>query len=66
MMATKKMTMTPDTELKIAVCVSTYYKLNGVIPSYLELCSMLDEEERACAAEYMLSHGCIKARNISA
>ncbi|MEE3419976.1 MAG: hypothetical protein VZR02_02560 [Lachnospiraceae bacterium] len=55
-----------ETELTIAVCVSTYYKLNGGLPSYIELCSMLGDDMAPAITEYMIGQGFWKAQVLSA
>lgn len=58
--------MNSDMELKIAVCVSTYYRMNGVLPGYVELCSMVGEEMSSAVADYMIGHGYSRPRVQSA
>lgn len=42
-----------DSELTVAVCTSTYYRLNGRIPSIDELCGQLGSGYRSLVIRLM-------------
>ena len=50
-----------DNELTVAVCTSTYYRLNGFMPSIDELCVQLGNGYRALVVKLMNRPGFVEA-----
>lgn len=48
-------------ELTVAVCISTYYRLNGRMPSIEELCSQLGSGYQGLAIKMMNSRTFVEA-----